>query len=169
MPRKKHDAVNEITENGTPTDQANPDAEVPFDAAGLEDPAAGQAKKTWTPRPDPFDSKLVKWADGYKVQLLESDSNREIFVQFGNGSKADQPQAFEAIKKTFKDAGMYWDPKVQGWAKGLKLGQTPLIREENRRVRAAVEDSFYQAVALEEDKRGPSLSEHTRQQSGHER
>ena len=65
---------------------------------------------------------------------------------------------FEAIKKMFKEYGMYWDPKVQGWAKGLKFGMTPLIKEQNRKTRAAVEDAFYTAIELEEAVRGPSLA-----------
>jgi hypothetical protein len=127
-------------------------------------------KKEWTKRPDPFGIESIHWQDGYRVSLKESDANREIYVQFGSGAKSDTPKNFEAIRKLFKEEfGMYWDGKVQGWAKELKPGVTPIIKEQNKNVRAAVEEAFYKAVALEEASRGPSLSEYARGRGGQPR
>ena len=130
--------------------------------------AADQPKKQWTKRPDPFGIHSINWNDGYKVSLLESDSNREVFIRFGNGSKDDAPKNFEAIRTMFKEEyGLYWDPKVQGWAKGLKQGVAPLVREQNRNIRAAVAEAYYKAIELEEaSERGPSLSEQAKERSG---
>ena len=157
MPRKKQAEPQEPTAATTPS----PVDQVEGNPAAPEEP-----KKQWTnKRPDPFGIESILWQDGYRVSLKESDSNREIYVQFGNGTKADSPKNFEAIKKMFKEEfGMYWDGKVQGWAKGLKQGITPLIREQNRDIRAAVEEAYYKAVELEEAARGPSLS--ARQRGG---
>ena len=130
-------------------------------------PSGEETQKQWTKRPDPFGFETIRWADGYSVSLKESDANREIFIKFGNGAKTDQPQSFEIIKKMLKEEyGMYWDAKVQGWAKELKPGITPLIKEQNKKVRTAVEEAFYKAVAMEESsQRGPSLTDHARERS----
>ena len=156
MPRKK-----QLELNATETDAATA---APADT--IEAGTAAPEQKEWSKRPDPFGFQSINWQDGYKIGLLESDTNREIFIRFGSGQKSDQPQAFEAIKTMLREEhGMYWDPKVQGWAKGLKFGQTPLIREQNRAVRTDVEEAFYKAVALEEAARGPSLSEYAKERS----
>jgi len=139
-------------------DNFNPDADVP--------PEMQEVEKARVKRPDPFGFDAIRWPDGYTIRLMESDANREIFIQFGSGSKDDQPKNFEAIKKILKDDHkMYWDVKVMGWAKGLRFGITPLVREDNKRTRAQVEDAFCKAVALEEEKRGPSLTEYARERS----
>jgi hypothetical protein len=171
MVRKKQTESRDSTHS---VDVAPPAADIPvaqpvdeIEGAPATPAAAEQPKKEWAKRPDPFSILSINWQDGYKVSLVESDSNREIFIKFGNGSKADAPKNFEAIKKMFREEyKMYWDVKVQGWAKELKQGYTPLIREDNGKVRAAVEEAFYKAVELEEQSdRGPSLSEAAKQRS----
>ena len=150
---------------------APPATEIPLaqpideiEGAAATPAATEQPKKQWTKRADPFGIESINWPDGYRISLKESDANREIFIQFGNGSKADSPKNFEAIRKMFKEEyGMHWDVKVQGWAKGLKQGVTPLIREENRDIRAAVNEAYYKAVELEEASRGPSLAQQDRE------
>jgi hypothetical protein len=162
MARKKQDPS---TDNaGQPADvvppnENNPDVDLP--------PEMQEVGKTWAKRPDPFGFQSVRWQDGYAIALKESDANREIFIQFGSGQRTDQPMAFEAIKKMFKEEyGMYWDAKVQGWAKGLKPGITPLIKEQNRKLRGAVEEAFSKAIELAEAVRGSSLSEQGRGRGG---
>jgi hypothetical protein len=160
MPRKKPDNTQVANENPTsqPVDE--------IEGGAAPSAATDQPKKEWTKRPDPFGIEKINWQDGYSISLKESDANREIFVQFGSGIRADSPKDFEAIKKMFKEHGMYWDGKVQGWAKGLKQGITPLIREQNRDIRTAVEEAYYKAVDLEEAVRGPSLSQQGRERGG---
>jgi len=161
-----------MARNKKKDDSQQPDTEYvegPFvDEVEGAAPAAEDTQKQWTKRPGPFGFETVRWADGYSVSLKESDSNREIFIKFGSGAKTDQPQSFETIKKMLKEEyGMYRDAKVQGWAKELKPGSTPLIKEQNKKVRTAVEEAFYKAVAMEESsERGPSLTDHARERSG---
>jgi hypothetical protein len=165
MARKKQDS----SENEVETANAPVPDEIGDETPGTADQprAAEQPAKTWAKRPDPFGFESIRWPNGYTMRLMESDENREIFIRFGAGTKDDLPMNFEAIKKMLKnDYKMYWDVKVQGWAKGLKQGQTPLIREENKRTRAQVEEAFGRAVALEEEQRGLSLSESAREQNG---
>ena len=161
MARKKKDpSVYEASQpaEGTPGSEVNLDADVP--------PEMQDVQKSWSRRPDPFPIETIRWQEGYAISLKESDSNREIYIQFGTGAKTDQPKNFEVIRKMLKEEySMHWDPAVLGWAKGIRPGVTPLIKEENRDVRAAVEEAFYKAVAMEEAVRGPSLTEHARQRS----
>ena len=158
----------EAQDNNTGEAVPPPVAEVPLaqpvdeiEGAAATPAATEQPKKEWTKRPDPFGILSVNWADGYKIAMLESDSNREIYIRFGEGSKDAMPKNFEAIKRMFKEEfKMYWDPKVQGWAKEIKPGVTPLIKQQNSAVRKAVEDAFVKAVKLEEQSaRGPSTSD----------
>jgi hypothetical protein len=171
-PRKKQEERTEATvSNTTEVETAPPSNEQPAVQSTTAEPTPAEAttaeapKKEWVKRRDPFGIQSIKWDDGYRISLKESDSNREIYVQFGSGNKADLPKSFEAIKKLFREIGMHWDIKVMGWAKGLKLGMTPLIREDNKKVRSQVEDAFYKAIELEEAARGPSLSDMAKERS----
>jgi hypothetical protein len=158
-PRKKQELAETTISNPTEIETAPPSSEQPAVQSATDETTAEAPKKEWVKRPDPFGIQSIKWEDGYRISLKESDSNREIYIQFGKGNRADLPENFEAIKKMFREAGLHWDVKVLGWAKGLKFGMTPLIREDNRKVRSLVEDVFYKAVELEEAARGPSLSD----------
>lgn len=180
MTRKRNPQVQAAgnDESGIPTQSTVDEIE---GAAATPD-AVGEAKKQWTARPDPFPIHSINWPDGYKVSLIESDGKWDddpakrrpklIYIQFGSGARADQPKNFEAIKEmfseTFRDAKsrMHWDPRVLGWAKELKFGGSPLVREQNRNDRTAVEEAFYKAVEMEEAARGKSLSDHVRQRGG---
>lgn len=157
-----------VAELGAPTDEFDPIAEAP--------PEMKEVAKTWAKRPDPFPVHAINWEHGYKVKLVESDGkwddDREkrmpklIYIQFGTGERSDQPKNFEAIKKMLKDEyGMHWNPEVQGWAKNLEFGVSPLTRENNSHDRAAVEEAFFKAVAMEEAVRGPSLSDYARERA----
>ncbi len=164
-----------VDENQAPANGGQPNDEIQ-----TAPDASDETQKQWTARPDPFPIHSVNWQDGYKVSLVESDGKWDddwqkrqpklIYIQFGTGQRADQPKNFDAIKKLFKEEyGMYWEPAVQGWAKSLQFGVSPLVKEENKHDRSAVEEAFYKAVALEEETRGPSLSEHLRQRSANAR
>lgn len=165
--RKKDDSQAPGTDQGDGPFIDHVDGPFTDEAEGAA-PARDDEQKQWTKRPDPFGFETIRWADGYAVSLKESDANREIFIQFGKGTKSDQPQNFELIKKMLKEEyGMYWDAKVQGWAMEIKPGITPLIKEQNKKVRTAVTEAFYKAVAMEESSpRGLSLTDHARERGG---
>src|SRR5580692_9045873 len=124
MVRKKSPANDQVAEQSrtaiTDEIEGGTAAHEPKPVNEIEGGTAAQEPKQWTKRRDPFDIDVFRWQDGYRISLNESDSNREIFVQFGSGAKPDAPKNFEAIRKMFKEEfGMYWDAKVQGWAKAL--------------------------------------------------
>jgi hypothetical protein len=180
------EVTTEPTELETPSAEQNPAAPIvqqivdstqlppdatEFDPEKLE--SQSHAKREFTRRADPFPSHSYVFPDGYKITYQESDSRGTVEIQFGDGSKQDQPQNFEAIRPLLRENNMHWNG-TNAWVADLippprnrresyaeKLDRT----EENAKIRANVEDVVLPTVlTLEEEKRGQiELSEDTRQ------
>lgn len=161
------------TQAGTATGTIQQDAEsaqaadTDFDPAKLEQQPFAEREKAR--RADPFDSNGYGWPDGYKIAYQESSSRRTVEIQFGDGSRADQPQNFEEIKPLLRENGMAWNG-TNAWVIDLvpergSLAQREDARRENRDIRSRIEDVVLPAiVALEEQKRGEiDLTDETRQ------
>lgn len=133
---------------------------------GHEEPLAG---REWTKFADPNPRHSVHWEDGYTIRLQESGSRKTIEIQFGDGSREDMPKNMLAIREKLKAAGMKWN-KECAWEKELvpETGSQRnrlMAREENRAIRARVEDVvFPQIIKLEEELRGElPFAEETRE------
>ena len=133
------------------------------DSTHMPEEAPNRAFAEKARNPDPHDFHTVRFPDGYGISFQESPSRKTVEIQFGDGSKKDQPQAFEAIKPYLRDQGMHWNGEC-AWV--IDLHQPPKSRREsyaeredrieaNKAIRTRVEDIvFPAAVAMEEDKRG---------------
>lgn len=171
------------TDTVTVSTEANADPTTEFNPAALDAPddeLAAQAQyqgkhvkdlqqRDMTKYADPSGKHGVQFPDGYKIQLQESKSRNTVEFQFGNGTKEDQPKAFDEIKAVLKEAGYRWNG-TNAWAKELK----PVVgsqndrlraRDENRRIRAIAEDELFpKIIVAEEAHRGEiDLSEQTRE------
>ena len=160
---------------------AMPDDGTDFDPERLEQESPRQerfAQREQKRRADPFPVHTIAWPDGYQIRYQESDSRRTAEIQFGDGTRAGQPENFEAIKPVLRDAGMRWNQGA--WYIDLaptergSLAQQENARRENRDIRSRIEDVLTTVVALEEEKRGAiELTDETRQRinkaAGHTR
>ena len=180
------EVTTEPTEIETPPAEQNPAAPIvqalaestqlppeatEFDTAKLEKQPFAQREQAR--RADPWDSTGYHWPDGYGIRFQESDSRKTVEIQFGDGSRADQPQNFEAIKPFLVENGLHWNGS-NAWVTDLQ--QPPKYRresfaekedrvEENAKLRDHVKDFVLPAVvALEEEKRGEiDLTDESRQ------
>lgn len=129
------------------------------------DPLAIFKDRDWSKFADPAPLHSVHFADGYEIALQESPSRHTVEIQFGDGSKAAQPQAFDKIKDVLRNAGLRWNarPGFPGNAWEVELRderrgthtEKLAARDVNKAIRTKIEEQvFPQVIALEEEKRG---------------
>lgn len=150
----------------------NPDApivEALADSTPIDrpaDPLAIFKDRDWGKFADPAPLHAARFADGYEIAMQESPSRHTVEIQFGDGSKAAQPQAFDRIKDVLRNAGLRWNarPGFPGNAWEVELrderrgthAEKLTARDVNKAIRTKIEEQvFPQVIALEEEKRGP--------------
>lgn len=173
------DAVAKVEENtDTPLHTLKPNFAAQEQARRMHGEPKGGVTRAEQERADPWDSHGVRWADGYGIRIQESDSRATFEIQFGDGSKKDQPLAFEKIKPFLISEGLRWNakPGIPGNAWEIELRVPPKTRREsftekedrvaeNKAIRTRIEEVvFPTVVAMEEEKRGQlDLVDETRQ------
>lgn len=144
----------------------HPHAEPAPKRVGPADPLASFKDRDWGKFADPAPLHAARFADGYEIALQESPSRHTVEIQFGDGSKAAQPQAFDRIKDVLRNAGLRWNarPGFPGNAWEIELrderrgthAEKLAARDVNKAIRTKIEEQvFPQVIALEEERRGP--------------
>jgi hypothetical protein len=99
-------------------------------------------KRKFTPAPDPFGIATDSVAG---VRLFDSKRDRQVAIQFGNGSLEDKPS--DEVIALLKEHHFRWDGQNKIWAKKYGAGDAMAIRIEGEQV-------FQEVAAMIRDEKG---------------